>query len=202
MAQSERKEDLRVKRTNRMLNEAIFDMLKTRSIDKISVVDLCEAAKIHRATFYKHYKDKEGFIEHIISMQVDKLYNEAKSRIMTDDPTEYVRGIADVTIDFADRNKNLILANSESSEGAGLMGILASVLSRELKYQIGKTAGESDDDKYLDVVSHYLAGGFIYLLGWWISNDTGITKQELIDSIVRLVLPNNNFEEYYKNEKV
>ncbi len=195
MAKAGRKEDLRVIRTNKMLSEAIFELLKTTSIDKISVVDLCEAAKIHRATFYKHYKDKKGFLKYIISMQLDKIYEEAKSRISSEDPIEYVRVLVEITIDFAQRNKSLILANAESGEGAGMLGLIASALSRELKHQLGKLAGEGDDEKQLEVMSRFLSGGFIYLTGWWISGDTGITKEELVRQIVGLAVRNVSFPE-------
>ncbi|WP_455539509.1 TetR/AcrR family transcriptional regulator C-terminal domain-containing protein [Terrisporobacter sp.] len=34
------------------------DLMKTKTIDKIRVVDICKAAEIERSTFYYHFQDK------------------------------------------------------------------------------------------------------------------------------------------------
>ena len=57
-----RKEDLRRKRTKNALKKAIAKLLDKNSIEKISVIDICEEAKINRVTFYTHYKDKYEFL--------------------------------------------------------------------------------------------------------------------------------------------
>ena len=56
------KEDLRVQKTKSALSEAFINLLSTRMFDDITVNELCEAAGIRRATFYKHYKDKYDFL--------------------------------------------------------------------------------------------------------------------------------------------
>lgn len=34
------------------------DLMKTKTIDKIRVTDICKAAEIERSTFYYHFQDK------------------------------------------------------------------------------------------------------------------------------------------------
>ena len=60
-----RKEDLRIRRTHKLLCNAMFSLLETRSFDDISVVDICEKAMVHRATFYKHFKDKRQDLDNV-----------------------------------------------------------------------------------------------------------------------------------------
>lgn len=196
MAKTERKEDLRVRKTNKMLNEAITELLQTKSIDKISVVELCDAAQIHRATFYKHYKDKDAFIEHIISMQIDKLYAEAKRQSESEELSAYIHTIAELTLDFTEKNKNYIISNSQSAEGAQLLIMLSDVISRELKNQLQKYMAGCHDDNILEVISHYLAGGFIDIISWWLRSDSDMTRDELIDCIEKLILSDKSFDGY------
>ena len=40
--------------TKRLIREALLELLKTKSIQKISVRELCDAAGINRTTFYNH----------------------------------------------------------------------------------------------------------------------------------------------------
>lgn len=50
-----KKENQRIMITRRLLKENLIEMLKEKSIDKISVTELCQRAEINRSTFYAHY---------------------------------------------------------------------------------------------------------------------------------------------------
>ncbi len=56
------KEDLRVRRTKKALFEAFVALVNERTIDDITINELCDRAGIRRATFYKHYSDKYDFL--------------------------------------------------------------------------------------------------------------------------------------------
>lgn len=57
-----RKEDLRIKKTKKALYDALLTLLSEKTFDAITINELCEVAKIRRATFYKHYSDKFAFM--------------------------------------------------------------------------------------------------------------------------------------------
>lgn len=56
----EKKVDLRIKRTHKLLSTALIDLLcrKGSSFNSITVNQICEQAMVHRTTFYKHFEDK------------------------------------------------------------------------------------------------------------------------------------------------
>ncbi|MFC7442730.1 TetR/AcrR family transcriptional regulator [Laceyella putida] len=58
--------DPRVKRTRRLLREALIALLQEKSLDDITVRDLTERAGINRATFYEHYRDKFDLLDQTI----------------------------------------------------------------------------------------------------------------------------------------
>lgn len=45
----------RIMLTKKMLKDSLTELLKTKSIYKISIRELCEKAQINRSTFYKYY---------------------------------------------------------------------------------------------------------------------------------------------------
>ncbi len=55
--------DLRVRRTHKLLWEALMAELSERAFEEITVTDICERAMVHRTTFYKHYADKYALLE-------------------------------------------------------------------------------------------------------------------------------------------
>lgn len=60
------KEDLRIIKTKRALTEAFAAMLREAPFEKLTVNDLCTRAGVRRATFYKHFKDKNDFFVYLI----------------------------------------------------------------------------------------------------------------------------------------
>ena len=49
--------DRRTKYTKMILQNSLFELLKQKSIDKITVTDICHLADINRGTFYYYYTD-------------------------------------------------------------------------------------------------------------------------------------------------
>ena len=59
------KTDARVRYTKKVLRDSLFDCLKEKSINNVTVKEVCEKADLNRATFYKHYKDCYDLIEQL-----------------------------------------------------------------------------------------------------------------------------------------
>ena len=56
-------EDLRVRRTRKLLIQALIDLTIEKGFAAITVQDLAERAMINRATFYRHYLDKYDLLD-------------------------------------------------------------------------------------------------------------------------------------------
>ena len=66
-------EDLRVRRTHKLLYEAFVELVQTKSIDEMSITDICDKAMVNRATFYKHFEDKYEFFCYCIKIKLGEL---------------------------------------------------------------------------------------------------------------------------------
>jgi AcrR family transcriptional regulator len=58
--------DPRIRRTRKLLQDALRKLLAEKEFDKISVQDITEAATLNRATFYAHYADKFALLGELI----------------------------------------------------------------------------------------------------------------------------------------
>ena len=66
------KKDLRVIKTKASLKEALINLLQEKTLDKISISELCKKASVNRGTFYLHYQDvAELFEEYFHDMTED-----------------------------------------------------------------------------------------------------------------------------------
>lgn len=58
--------DPRVKRTRKLLRDALVSLLAEKSFQSISVQDIAERATLNRATFYAHFEDKYALMDYVV----------------------------------------------------------------------------------------------------------------------------------------
>lgn len=57
--------DIRIKRTKKMLENALFELMKDKPVEKITPTELCRKATVNRNTFYSHYSSVTELYESI-----------------------------------------------------------------------------------------------------------------------------------------
>jgi len=57
-------DDLRVRRTRRLLQKALLEAASENGFAHVTVRDITERAMVNRATFYRHYEDKYDLLAH------------------------------------------------------------------------------------------------------------------------------------------
>ncbi len=67
------KEDPRVLRTRKLLQDAFIELMGDRSFESITVHDITAAAGVNHATFYRHYKDKYHLVDTIFTEALDSM---------------------------------------------------------------------------------------------------------------------------------
>jgi AcrR family transcriptional regulator len=68
--------DPRIRRTRQLLQQALRQLLESRSFEEITVQDIAEAATVNRATFYDHYTDKFALLDAWVAGGFHKLLGE------------------------------------------------------------------------------------------------------------------------------
>ena len=64
---SQNSDDLRIRRTRKLLREALIALIEERGFDAITVGEIAERAMVSRAAFYRHYQDKYDLVEKIFA---------------------------------------------------------------------------------------------------------------------------------------
>lgn len=65
--------DLRAIRSGDALREAMLGVLLEKSFDQITIRDICAAAGVHYATFFRHFQTKEALLDDIAKDQIRHL---------------------------------------------------------------------------------------------------------------------------------
>jgi AcrR family transcriptional regulator len=65
--------NLRVRRTQKLLREALIELIEERGFEALTVGELATRAMVSRAAFYRHYQDKYDLVEQIFAEAMDAL---------------------------------------------------------------------------------------------------------------------------------
>lgn len=196
-----RKTDIRVQKTFMKLFEAFFELIKTEPYENISVIRVCEKADIHRATFYKHFVDKQDFVNFCFNKKLDELHLDDDSFFFSDNAdfkSAYVN-VCKRIINFVYDNRYIIadlnVSNSSGSFNSALTSSISDMLERRLNYVA--IAGKATPSP-APILAHYYAGAIVETLRWWSVDGTQYSKED----ILRFVMLRINEAEYtFKNAK-
>src|SRR5690349_24956206 len=65
--------NLRVRRTQKLLCDALIELIEERGFESLTVSEITERALVSRAAFYRNYQDKYDLVEKIFAEAMDKL---------------------------------------------------------------------------------------------------------------------------------
>jgi AcrR family transcriptional regulator len=63
---TDKQEDLRIRRTRLLLQQAFTQLMTEKQFQSITVQEITDRAMVHRATFYDHFVDKYDLLEYAI----------------------------------------------------------------------------------------------------------------------------------------
>lgn len=66
---------LRERRTQKLLREALIELIEEQGFDALTVKAITERAMISRAAFYRNYQDKYDLVEQIFAEAMEALFN-------------------------------------------------------------------------------------------------------------------------------
>ena len=127
--------------TKVMLAESLKELLKTKSLEKITVRQLVENCQVNRQTFYYHFHDIYELVEYMFFVELDKIFDEAID-LKTDLFSERWENVYYIILNYMLDNKKIIIGIFHSIGRYELEQILCDVFY----YMIMKFIDEESED--------------------------------------------------------
>lgn len=163
------KEDLRVQKTKAALNEAFIKLVSKKSFEDISVNEICVEAGIRRATFYKHFNDKNHFFREYIGY-LRKHYDEKnipEEKIGTSD--KYYVNYAKRAVRFVCENDDVVKKALRSNMLHVILGIIAERNYHDTCEKLKESVKEGMKlPASVETVSAMLTGGVATAICLWL----------------------------------
>ncbi len=87
------KENQRIALTKKLLQEGLLRLLEQKTLDRISVTELCRESGINRATFYNHYNSPLDLLDSIESKLTAELERIIGTPRTTNEVTEHTEAV-------------------------------------------------------------------------------------------------------------
>ena len=173
-----KRENRRVQMTKRLMKEALIELLEQKELVNISVTAICEAADVHRSTFYKYYSDQADLLRDLEQDYLDQVPMPTQDLGQLDEDE-----LLDETTPFFDyvkRNAGVYRVLLDKSTSSNFSARLIDRLCA--KYSESGVDSGSTASRY---ASLYMANGTVGMLSEWVNSDFSISSREIAEMMYR-----------------
>jgi AcrR family transcriptional regulator len=184
--------DLRIRKTEALLKEALVELASSRNFGSITVEDIVRRAMVNRATFYRHYQDKYALAVRIIEDTVDRMLAEISALVPSTftfdaDPTRLELPEAFVELfEYIGRNQRLFQAILDCRELPGIQFRLQRHLEERMRGKLETWRAAFKEWREIehrslpsDVSVSFSVAFFLAAIGWWLTTGMQYSAREM-----------------------
>ena len=149
------------------------------------MLEICEQAGIHRATFYKHFVDKYDFLNKYLTVSIDEMsFGKLEPSLTPDAYRRNVNRIISNVMAYVSANSDLLRTLHSEHYSSVFFDILSNaVCAFMLERLSGNEKIRSALGNQLPMIANYYAGAAVSLIKWWSKGEDTCTVQEFLEFV-------------------
>jgi len=186
MAEELKKEDRRVRRTKKLLTQALTELLQKKQINEITVKELTDLADMNRGTFYLYYRDIFDMLEKIEAELFQKLDTIAQSH-EHGELTQQVKPILLDLFHFISENQEMCRVLLSPNGDMNFLHRLYEAIRERCREIWGDQVG-GVSEKEFDYRYSFAVFGCAGMIREWVNRncqETDLQMAELADRMIR-----------------
>lgn len=164
---SQRAANVRVRRTQKLLREALIELIEERGFEALTVGEITERALVSRAAFYRNYQDKYDLVEQIFAEAMQALLEAVSKPETAHSPESWVRFFEHIA-DY-DRLYRALLGRKGSPWF--VLKMRAALLDLLKEFERFSMAGRPVYPAAYAFVPDLLAAMLLEAITWWLEHD-------------------------------
>lgn len=169
------KENQRSRLSKILLKNALISLLQEKSIQKISIKEICDTAELNRTTFYKYYCNEYELLQ--------DLCNDALQMLLESIGKNKPFSIKKM-LEIISSEKHIIKAIFNNNADENLPKRILAI--PEIKEYIIADIDKNKSPVEVDIIVNFVCYGAYYIIKDWITNDCSISVSCLAEQIVYL----------------
>lgn len=180
--------DLRIQKTRMALTKAFLKLLGEKRYESITVNELCDEAWVRRATFYKHFGDKDEFFSYMVREMIDKHIQTVGQENQS--PRDFWLRMAECVLVLLTENWSLIQAQKSSCMHTTMMALIGEEINWVvLSYlQQAEKAGVQLPVHPAGLLASIITGALQSMCLWWIKQKEPLPREKLVQEMNDLML--------------
>lgn len=182
-----RKEDRRIRRSRKLLQNALIQLLRMKPLARIQVGEIVDLADVSRPTFYYHFETKEQLLTSYVDDIFDQTFEAVFGGIEEGETVDLYQLLL-ASFEQWLLHKEVINWVLQIENRDFLNAHILTHLTKMIQ-EFGKAIPRANhlpqDDRF---VLNYLSGGMFMLVKTWMDSDTQKSPEELATLTHRLIL--------------
>ena len=187
---NEKKVDLRVVKTKRLLYATLLELMKEKPFEEIKVSDICNKALVNRSTFYSHYQDKYDLFSELVMDIKNVLAIELSKNKKINSVKEYYIEMMSIFIDYIENNKDIYKAILVNNKNSITMDIVYDVMNEDIHKHIAEFGNIMNKNIPIEIIIRFYLGG-VFNVGMQLLNDSYNYSKEDIIKYMSLLIPDD-----------
>lgn len=177
------KMDLRKERTLKNLSSALVELLHEKTLEQISVSELCDRAMVRRATFYRHFKDKNDLLEYVVRQRREKIAERTMNAPEGVSLETYCHIMSKELVKLVSEHRIILEHHRLSFTFAQEVNVVADEIGRELSKRIALSKGFSEPTPEISITAAFYASGLMAAIRWWVNEDSTHNEENLLSAL-------------------
>jgi AcrR family transcriptional regulator len=181
--------NIRVRFTQKTLQDSLVTLMKETSIMNISTRDICETAGISRSTFYTYYDDQYDLLRQMEKetiVEMEKIVQPYISGARKSSSQTITALLQDILRYIINNNNSIQVLLSENGDSAFQKKFFRNGI--EYTWHIIEAVGiKAPDEKVAKYAFAFLVGGFLTLVQEWLKSGMDTPAPDLAKMLVKLM---------------
>ena len=181
-------EDRRVRRTRKLLGEALIAEIREKGYKNITIQDVTNRADVGYRTYFRHYTGLDELLISIAQDRLDQIYeilDLPQLGDLTGNPVEYFQEIGQKIFLHIENNQvNIRFLLLDDS----MRFVFEPVMSRSTEKLETFLSNLPQENIPTSLAAHHIISSLYSLIRWWLKNDNQPSFQEMGDVFTDLVV--------------
>jgi AcrR family transcriptional regulator len=171
--------NLRVRRTQKLLREALIELIEEHGFDALTVGEITERAMVSRAAFYRNYKDKYDLVEQIFTEAMQAMFNAVSEPITEHPPQIWVRFFEHIA-EYERLYRALLGKKGSPWFVQKMRASLIDLLKKYERLPLHQATSDGPNSLVSDDFSlNIIVAMLVEAITWWLENGRPYSPQEI-----------------------
>lgn len=177
---TDKKQDVRITKTQRSLSQAMLFLLEKQSFYKITINDICSEAMVSRSTFYAHFEDKYQLLHFCIQ--------EVEQRIFRDSQGKELREVVLAFLENVQENAKTLRHLVVAELNIELMEMFRQHFTTIFENMLhARGLHERMLPSKVEIVASFYAAGVAQTTLLWVAKKLPVSTEEMADTLCELL---------------